>query len=167
MDAVQVIKPSESDRKLYVVLENASLDVAKIGNDYELLNTDDHQAFLRKRKRDAPEVRPDIVHQCLLSLMDSPLNKAGMLQVYIHTTNNVLIDIHPSTRIPRTFRRFCFLMVHLLQKLSIQAANGSEKLLKVIKNPVMDHLPAGAPRIGMLPHPLRVRDPSCWIAAHD
>lgn len=43
-------------------------------------------------------------------LLDSPLNKAGLLQVYIHTEKNVLIEINPHTRIPRTFDRFCGLM---------------------------------------------------------
>ena len=51
--------------------------------------------------------------QCLLMLMDSPLNKAGLLQVYIHTEKNVLIEINPHTRIPRTFDRFCGLMGRL------------------------------------------------------
>ena len=48
--------------------------------------------------------------QCLLTLMDSPLNKAGRLQVYIHTNKNVLIEVNPRTRIPRTFARFSPLM---------------------------------------------------------
>ncbi len=48
--------------------------------------------------------------QCLLMLMDSPLNRAGLLQVYIHTEKNTLIEINPQTRIPRTFDRFCGLM---------------------------------------------------------
>lgn len=43
-------------------------------------------------------------------LLDSPLNRAGLLQVYIHTERNVLIEVNPSTRIPRTFDRFCGLM---------------------------------------------------------
>lgn len=43
-------------------------------------------------------------------LMDSPLNRAGLLQVYIHTEKNALIEINPQTRIPRTFPRFCGLM---------------------------------------------------------
>jgi rRNA small subunit pseudouridine methyltransferase Nep1 len=56
----------------------------------------------------------------------------------------VLIEINPQTRIPRTFDRFCGLMVQLLHKLSIRASDTSQKLLKVIKNP--DHLPAGCPK---------------------
>lgn len=51
-----------------------------------------------------------LVPQCLLMLLDSPLNKAGMLQVYIHTAKNVLIEVHPQCRIPRTYSRFSGLM---------------------------------------------------------
>ena len=43
-------------------------------------------------------------------LLDSPLNKAGLLQIYIHTEKNVLIEVNPHTRITRTFDRFCGLM---------------------------------------------------------
>ena len=43
-------------------------------------------------------------------LLDSPLNRSGNLQIYIHTQRNVLIEINPQTRIPRTFDRFCGLM---------------------------------------------------------
>ena len=43
-------------------------------------------------------------------LFDSPLNRAGLLQVFIHTEKNALIQISPQTRIPRTFDRFCGLM---------------------------------------------------------
>ena len=48
--------------------------------------------------------------QCLLTLLDSPLNKAGLLQVYIHTAKGVLIEVNPHVRIPRTFKRFSGLM---------------------------------------------------------
>jgi rRNA pseudouridine-1189 N-methylase Emg1 (Nep1/Mra1 family) len=57
----------------------------------------------------------------------------GVLQaVYVHTARNVLIEVNPQVRLPRTFKRFCGLMVQLLQKLSIRASNGSSKLLKVL-----------------------------------
>ncbi|KAF7318096.1 hypothetical protein HMN09_00317500 [Mycena chlorophos] len=108
---------------------------------YTLLNCDDHQGILAKTGRDIADARPDITHQCLLTLLDSPLNKAGLLQVYIHTAKGVLIEVNPSVRIPRTFKRFSGLMVQLLHKLSIRGVNGPEKLLKVVKNPVIDHLP--------------------------
>ncbi len=75
------------------------------------------------------------------------MNKAGLLQVYIRTKNNVLIEINPKCRIPRTFKRFCGLFAQLLTKYRIRASETSEILLKVVKNPITDHLPSGSPII--------------------
>ncbi|KAG6331814.1 hypothetical protein ID866_7274 [Astraeus odoratus] len=144
--------PASSQRRLYVILEQACLEAYRVTSGkgksgregdvkYTLLNCDDHQGILAKTGRDIADARPDITHQCLLTLLDSPLNKAGRLQVYIHTAKGVLIEVNPHVRIPRTFKRFSGLMVQLLHKLSIRGVNGPEKLLKVIKNPVTDHLP--------------------------
>ena len=69
--------------------------------------------------------------------------------LYIHTSKNVLIQVHPSVRLPRTFKRFCGLFVQLLHKLTIRASNGPDKLLRVIKGPVERHLPPGAPRVAL------------------
>ncbi|KAG2114619.1 Alpha/beta knot methyltransferase [Suillus discolor] len=144
---------TSTQRRLFVILEQACLEAYRVSSGgkgkggregdvkYTLLNCDDHQGILAKTGRDIADARPDITHQCLLTLLDSPLNKAGLLQVYIHTTKGVLIEVNPHVRIPRTFKRFSGLMVQLLHKLSIRGVNGPEKLLKVIKNPVSDHLP--------------------------
>ena len=43
------------------------------------------------------------------------------------------VQINPQVRLPRTFKRFCGLLVQLLQKLSIRATNGPDKLLKVCR----------------------------------
>ena len=51
--------------------------------------------------------------------------------------------------ISRTFPRFAGLMVQLLHKFSVKAADSSTRLLKVIKNPISDHLPVGCRRILM------------------
>lgn len=130
------------EKRLIIILEGAQLETVKVGNKFELLNCDDHAHILKSSSRNQSLYRPDIVHQCLLMLFDSPLNRAALLQVYVHTSNNVLIEINPQTRIPRTFKRFAGLMVQLLHKYSIRAENGP-KLLKVIKNPITDHLPVG------------------------
>lgn len=93
--------------------------------------------------------------------------KISTIFLHIHTARNVLIQVHPSTRIPRTFDRFAGLMVQLLHKQSVSAvienlkdkgdlkrssgstgdSAGEIKLLKVIKNPVSDYLPAGSTKI--------------------
>ncbi|XWS59019.1 hypothetical protein CRYUN_Cryun08bG0084900 [Craigia yunnanensis] len=89
------------------VLEKASLEVAKVGKSYQLLNSDDHANFLRKNKKNPADYRPDIVHQALLAILDSPVNKAGRLQaVYVRTEKGVLFEVKPHVRIPRTYKRF-------------------------------------------------------------
>jgi len=139
----------KDDKRLIIILEDAHLETCKSGKEFSLLNIDDHRGLLSKSGRDFSTARPDITHQCLLMLFDSPLNRAGLLQVFIRTANNVLIEINPATRIPRTFKRFAGLMVQLLHKYSITAAESSVKLIKVIKNPVTDHLPPGCRKILM------------------
>ncbi|XP_033628383.1 ribosomal RNA small subunit methyltransferase NEP1-like isoform X1 [Asterias rubens] len=145
---VKTLHDKHIKKRLIVVLERSSLEAVKAGKSYELLNCDRHKHLMKKFNKDPSQCRPDITHQCLLMLFDSPLNRAGLLQVFVHTEKNVLIQINPQTRVPRTFDRFCGLMVQLLHKLSISASDGPQKLLKVIKNPVSDHLPAGCKKIG-------------------
>ena len=78
----QAKKVKTSEKRLIVVLEQANLETIKIGKVYELLNCDRHKNHLLKYKRDPnSNARPDITHQCLLMLLDSPLNRAGLLQV--------------------------------------------------------------------------------------
>lgn len=137
---------------------------------FELLNSDDHSNVHKKYKKDSAESRPDILHQCLLTLLDSPLNKAGKLQIYVETKNRTLIELSPHIRIPRTYKRFAGLMgmsspltdcvscddfklfspcaVQLMQKMKVKAAGSNQTLMKVIKNPVTAHLPVGAPIYG-------------------
>lgn len=138
-------------QRLIVVLSQACLETHKMsgggGDKYALLNCDDHQGLLRKMGRDIAEARPDITHQCLLTLLDLPINKAGRLQVYIQTARGVLIEVNPLVRIPRTFKRFSGLMVQLLHKLSIRLVNLEEKLLRVIENPITKHLPTKCRKI--------------------
>ncbi|XP_027202750.1 ribosomal RNA small subunit methyltransferase NEP1 [Dermatophagoides pteronyssinus] len=139
---------TNQSKRLIIILERANLEIVKNKEKFELLNTDDHQNLIKKFKKDPMFCRPDILHQCLLMLFDSPLNRAGLLQVYVHSEQNVLIEINPQTRVPRTFKRFAFLMVQLLHKLSVRASNSSDKLMRVIKNPITLHLPVGCRRIG-------------------
>jgi len=140
-----------SKQKVIILLDQARLETVKNRRGlFELLNCDDHRDLCKKKlKRDPKDFRPDIAHQELLALIDSPLNKAGCLQVYIRTCKNVLIEVHPSIRIPRTYKRFSGLMVQLLHKMKIKAGNTSTNLMKVIKNPFSQHLPPGTRVYGM------------------
>ena len=88
------------------------------------------------------------------------MNKAGKLQIFIHTAKGVLIEVSPTVRIPRTFKRFAGLMVQLLHRLSIRSTNSQEKLLRVVKNPITDHLPPNCRKVTLSydAEVVRVRD---------
>lgn len=136
-------------RTLIVILDLASLETVKTRKgDFQLLNCDDHVSLMRKHNKDPQQYRPDIIHQELMAVLDSPLNKEGKVKLYVHTEKNVLIEINPKTRLPRTFKRFSGLMVQLLHRLKIRSSDGNDVLLKVIKNPMSRHLPAGARCLG-------------------
>ncbi|KAJ1325591.1 rRNA small subunit pseudouridine methyltransferase Nep1 [Microdochium nivale] len=157
---VPIATSDKDTQRLIVVLSNASLETYKASHGggggrmgmhreekYSLLNSDEHIGVMRKMNRDISDARPDITHQCLLTLLDSPINKAGRLQIYIHTAKGVLIEVSPTVRIPRTFKRFAGLMVQLLHRLSIRSTNSQEKLLRVIQNPISDHLPPNCRKV--------------------
>ncbi|CAO0794636.1 unnamed protein product [Mucor circinelloides] len=147
------VKPQS--RKVIVVLENASLEAARLvayrhDSKMQLLNCDEHQSILKRLGRDIADARPDIVHQCLLTLLDSPLNKSGHLEVYIHTAKGVVIRINPECRIPRTIKRFSGLMVQLLERGSISSdIEGHTKLLEIVPPPVVQYLPEGCRKIAL------------------
>lgn len=60
----------QRSRKVVVVLENASLEAARLNffrsdSKMQLLNCDEHQSILKKLGRDIADARPDIVHQVI------------------------------------------------------------------------------------------------------
>ena len=114
----------------------------------ELLNCDDHQKTIQKMGKKYEDFRPDVTHQCLLTLFDSPLCKAGLLQVFIRTEEGVLIEINPHLKVPRSFKMFSAFMAQLLAKLRVRSETGSATLATVIKNPVTDYLPMGVKCVG-------------------
>lgn len=152
LEGIPVVpRDPKTDNKAGVIfiLERATLEVAKVGKNYQLLNSDDHSNFLRRNNRNPGDYRPDILHQALLAIFDSRIAKAGRLKVvYVKTEKGLLIEIKPYVRLPRTQKRFYGVMLQLLQKLSITAAGKREKLFRVIKNPVTQYLPANSRKMG-------------------
>lgn len=148
------IAPTDQNPKsgpgVIFILEKASLEIGKVGKTEQLLNSDEHSNFLRKKGKNPAHYRPDILHQALLMVLDSPINKAGRLRcVYVKTEDGKLIEIKPYVRIPRTFKRFSGVMLQLLQKLSISAVGKREKLMRMIKNPVTQYLPVNSRKVGL------------------
>ncbi len=134
-------KIENKDKKLYIILEHANLELTTNKKNPEIINSDEHADLIKKMGKSIEDYRPDVLHQCLLNLTESPLNKANLLQIFIRTKENVLIKINPKTKIPRTIKSFNCLMSQLLLKQSIRALNSSEVLLRIVKNPVTQYIP--------------------------
>eukprot|EP01006_Ploeotia_vitrea_P054083 TRINITY_DN67848_c5_g2_i1.p1 TRINITY_DN67848_c5_g2~~TRINITY_DN67848_c5_g2_i1.p1 ORF type:complete len:243 (+),score=10.20 TRINITY_DN67848_c5_g2_i1:38-730(+) len=135
----------QNKNRLFVILEGCVLESKRVGKEWTLLNCDDHQSVIAKQGKDYADYRPDVVHQCLLQMTDSPLHRAGLLQIYLHTRDGVLIEVSPFLRVPRSFQRFSKMMVELLKSNKIKAVQQKKMaLLKVVKNPVTKWLPIGA-----------------------
>ena len=68
LSRAKLFKSSKNqDQRLIIVLEQANLEIVKIGKNFELLNCDDHMAQIRKYKKDPAFCRPDITHQVSLT----------------------------------------------------------------------------------------------------
>ncbi|GFP94607.1 ribosomal rna small subunit methyltransferase nep1 [Phtheirospermum japonicum] len=144
------------------VLEKASLEIGKVGKNYQLLSSEDHANFLLRNKRNPADYRPDIAFQAIQTILDSRVNQCGRLKaLYVRTQQGLLLNIKPHTRMPRTYKRFSGVMVQLLQKLHI---NG-EKLLRVIKNPVTQYLPINCRKIGFSHSSEKLVDIYDYVAA--
>ncbi|MEM4586704.1 MAG: 16S rRNA methyltransferase, partial [Desulfurococcaceae archaeon] len=71
-----------------------------------LLDVSLHYHAMKNLKDWFKRGRPDIVHVTLLEALESPLNRSGLLEIYIHTYGDYVLFIDPETRIPRNYNRF-------------------------------------------------------------
>jgi len=78
-----------------------------------LLDSNFHHPAMRGLPDADRRGRPDIMHVCLLAALDTPLNREGLLRLYVHTRQNKLITVDSSTRLPRAYNRFTGLIEHL------------------------------------------------------
>ncbi|KAJ1610340.1 Mra1/NEP1 like protein [Cryptosporidium canis] len=152
----------KNGERVFVLLDQACLELfEKKNKSLELLNGIDHPkkkleeyCSVHLSEKFSKEemilnIRPDILHQCLLTLLDSPLNKCGRLLVYIRTTSNILIEVNPQLSVPRNFKEFSSLMVNLLVKRKVPSVNGNITLMRIIKNDAEKILPIGGKKYGL------------------
>ncbi len=100
-----------------------------------ILDDSKHHAAMKNLPKKEKRGRPDIVHSCLLSLVDSAVED---LEIYVHTINNEIIWVNRETRIPRNYNRFIGLFEQLYKEKRIEA-NG-KVLLEVIDGSLDDVL---------------------------
>jgi len=90
------------------------------GKDVVLLDSNFHHSAMGPLEESYRRGRPDIVHVCLLNALDSPLNKTGGLELYIHTRNDKAIYISQELRVPRSYNRFVGLIEKLFREGKIE-----------------------------------------------
>eukprot|EP00792_Barthelona_sp_PAP020_P005397 TRINITY_DN2633_c0_g1_i1.p1 TRINITY_DN2633_c0_g1~~TRINITY_DN2633_c0_g1_i1.p1 ORF type:complete len:226 (+),score=64.34 TRINITY_DN2633_c0_g1_i1:805-1482(+) len=158
------IEPEVDPRTVYFILENASLQYAKIENKLQLLsNNPFHEKYITKKlKKDPNDFNPHILFDSLKTLLDSPLNKAGLLKVYIHTYNDLYIDVNSDIRLPRTYPRFAGLIVQLLLKKKIVTEDG-KTLMRILKKPILSKLPSNSIKISTSFHAENVHNINQYV----
>jgi len=96
-----------------------------------------HQAMRRLPGREY-RGRPDIVHVTLLVALDAPLCRHTGCRLLVHTVGDLVIEVDPSTRLPRNYLRFTGLMEQLLREGRIPP--GAEKPLMAARPTGLDEL---------------------------
>lgn len=83
-----------------------------------------HYAILRLGRNAVGRGRPDIAHFSLLTALGSPLNMENKLRCFIHTRDDIVINVNPRARLPRNTDRFTSLL-ELLYQDSVVPAKGT------------------------------------------
>ena len=98
-----------------------------------LLDRSIHHAAMVKLREDYKRGRPDLVHVTLLSITGSPLFMDGLVKVYVHTSDDVVIEIAAGTRIPKSYFRFRNLMEkHLSERSDTELIRVYEQSIGVL-----------------------------------
>jgi len=103
-----------------------------------LLDSSKHHNAM-KVLSDAPRRgRPDVVHSPLLLALDSNASSMGLLEVYIHTIRDEIIEINPATRLPRNYTRFVGLLEDLYEKRTVRY--GDKILLRITERDIRNYI---------------------------
>lgn len=106
---------------------------------FVLLDRSYHHAAMRGLEHGEKRGRPDIVHFALLEALGSPLNKEGLLNVYVHTIDDHVITVDSVSRLPRNYNRFVNLIEQLFEYEKIPP-QPTEKALLTLKRQTLPQL---------------------------
>ena len=79
-----------------------------------LLDQTHHGRAMTKLDHADRRGRPDIVFHSLVTLLETPLCKEGLLGVHMHLQDGRVVEVSPEVRLPRNYDRFVGLMEQLL-----------------------------------------------------
>jgi rRNA small subunit pseudouridine methyltransferase Nep1 len=101
--------------------------------------------------------RPDIIHNTLLQVLETPLNWEGQLRVLVHTQEDQVIIINPKVRLPKNYVRFVGLIEQLFAQgkvpekgeplLSLEKGNVRKLVRMVSPNKVFGFSTLGKPSL--------------------
>jgi len=127
-------------RRVVVILEKARLELAQelvaTGNSYN------HSDFEELQ----------IVHQALSTLLESPLNRAGHLLVYLHSAQGRLFEVHPAFQTPASLSRFAATIAELERRGEVSGHSGSKwPMMRFMEGTVKEVLPEGCRAYALTP----------------
>lgn len=103
--------PSELSA-LKQIQKNASKRKKKPGE--LLLDQNYHGREMTRLENSEQRGRPDIVFHSLMTLLETPLCKSGLMTVHLHLQDGRIVEVSPEVRLPRNYDRFVGLMEQLL-----------------------------------------------------
>ena len=83
-----------------------------------LLDRSFHHSAMARLKDSEKRGRPDLVHEALLSVTGAPFYLDGSVKVFVHTNQDVVIELAERTRIPKSYFRFRGLVEKLLTEMT-------------------------------------------------
>jgi len=83
-----------------------------------LLDRSLHHSAMARLRDSEKRGRPDLVHAALLSVTGAPLYLDGSVRVFVHTNQDVVLELAERTRIPKSYFRFRGLVEKLLSERS-------------------------------------------------
>ena len=103
-----------------------------------ILDRSYHHGAMLKLKDSGKRGRPDILHFTLLEATTIPLYFKSMLDVYVHTVDDKVIEVGKNVRLPKNYNRFIGLIEDLYSKKVITNRQGYPLL--VLRESTLDSL---------------------------
>jgi rRNA small subunit pseudouridine methyltransferase Nep1 len=82
-----------------------------------LLDRSIQHSSMMRLKDSEKRGRPDLVHVTLLSVTGTPLYLDGLVNVFVHTYSDVVLEVEGKTRLPKNYLRFRGLMEKALSEM--------------------------------------------------
>jgi rRNA small subunit pseudouridine methyltransferase Nep1 len=77
-----------------------------IHTDRILLDRSIHHAAMQRLENEFKRGRPDLLYLTLLSVTGAPMYQDGLIKIFVHTLNDVVLEFEERTRPPRSYLRF-------------------------------------------------------------